>query len=342
MTTLKDIAAKARVHPTTVSSILNRSRGNSRASAKTRDKVLRIASDCGYVRNQLASRLRNRRTNTICLVAGDIRNPFFAALSTAIEEELAVDGYQLLLLCRGWGECLDDSAFARAVFEQPADGFIVWSETAGKTVRGLPDRFPKPVVTIGAPVKGFPGVRLDIRRGIRMAVDYLVGKGHRRLAYYAPEEARLGGMPQPRPAIFSKVVKEAGLPAPALIFYPGQSWDIAAACDHARSVRIESGITAVVGFNDVSILGWRNGWHGRRIETVGFDGTDWLRLGGDRIPCVRIPARELARACVALMLARLAGTPGAAAGGPVVLPEFVPAGPGKRTTGQNKKLQPTM
>ena len=65
MTTLKEIAAEAHVHPTTVSSILNQSKGNSRCSEETRAKVLHIAEERGYVRNQLASRLRSRCTNTV-------------------------------------------------------------------------------------------------------------------------------------------------------------------------------------------------------------------------------------------------------------------------------------
>jgi LacI family transcriptional regulator len=323
MTTLKEIAARANIHLTTVSGILNQSKSNSRCSEETRKKVLRIAAEMGYVRNQLASRLRSRRTNTVCLIAGDIRNPFFALLAAAIEEELEAGNYQMVLLCRGWGGCHQDPALIRAVFEQPVDGFIVWSESAGNALRELPDRFPKPVVTIGAPVRGYPGVRLDIGRGVGMAVEYLVGKGHRRLAYYAPEEARLKGMPQPRHKIFEKIVADAGLPAPQLIFYPGKSWDVAAAWDYAERVKLNAGITAMVGFNDVSILGWHKSAGAERVETVGFDGTDWLRLCGRSVPCVRFPARELARASVTMMLAHLAGTVTKTAKPPVVQPEFV-------------------
>jgi len=325
MTTLKEIAAEAHVHPTTVSSILNQSKGNSRCSEETRATVLRIAAERGYVRNQLASRLRSRRTNTVCLIAGDIRNPFFASLATAIEEELETHGYQLLLLCRGWKDGQRDQALVRAVFEQPVDGFIAWSETAGKTVGELSEQFPKPIVTVGAPVKGFAGVKLDIGRGLKMAVDDLIQKGHRRLAYYAPEEARLQGMPMPRHKIFEKIVTDKGLPEPQLIFYPGKSWDVAVACDGAETVKLNAGITAVVGFNDVATLGWHKAGRFPKVELVGFDGTDWLRLCEQPVPYVRIPARELARASVAMMLAQLNKAGKAKAKRQVVLPEFVTA-----------------
>lgn len=323
MATLKEIGEKAQVHPTTVSSILNQSKGNSRCSEETRNKVLRVAAEMGYVRNQLASRLRSRHTNAVCLIAGDIRNPFFASLATAIEEELAIRDYQMLLLCRGWAGERQDPGLVRAVFENPVDGFIVWSESAGKTLRDLPHRFPKPIVTVGAPVPGFPGVRLDIGRGLKMAVEYLIRNGHCRLAYYAPEEARLKGMPQPRHKIFEKIVSDAGLPPPQCIFYPGRSWDVAAACEYAGRVKLNAGATAMVGFNDVSILGWFQSRRAEQLETVSFDGTDWLRLCGRPVPTVRIPARELARASVAMIFAHFEGAVKIKAKPPIILPEFV-------------------
>ncbi len=323
MTTLKEIAAEAHVHPTTVSSILNQSKGNSRCSDETRAKVLRIAAKRGYVRNQLASRLRSRRTNTVCLIAGDIRNPFFASLATAIEEELETRGYQLLLLCRGWKEGQRDPALARAVFEQPVDGFIIWSETAGKIVGELSDQFPKPIVTVGAPLKGFPGVKLDIGSGLKMAVDYLVHKGHRHLAYYAPEEAQQQGMPMPRHKIFEKIVMDADLPAPQLLFYPGKSWDVAAACAGAESAKLKTGVTALVGFNDVATLGWHKAGRYSKVDVVGFDGTDWLRLCETPVPYVHIPARDLARTSVAMIFAQLNDAEKAKTKRQVVLPEFM-------------------
>ena len=321
MATLKEIAARANVHLTTVASIVNHSRGNSRCSEKTREKVLRIAKEMGYLRNQLASRLRTRRTNTVCLIAGDIRNPFFAALATAIEEELECRGYQLLLPCRGLDEHRSNADLMRAVFEQPVDGFIVWSESTEKTIHELSEHFPKPIVTVGARVARFPGVRLDIGRGLKMAVDYLITHRHRHLVYYAPEEARLKGMPQPRPGIFRKMALEAGLPEPQLIYYPGQSWDIAAAQEYAKGVKLNANATALVGFNDVAILGWHAARRARSLETVSFDGTDWLRLCRDTVPCVRIPARDLARAAVALIFACMTGE--GKARSTVVSPEFV-------------------
>ncbi len=324
MATLKDIAAKANVHLTTVSLVLNQSKGNSRCSEETREKVLRIAREMGYVRNQLASRLLSRRTNTIGLIAGDIRNPFFAALATSIEEELEKHDYQLLLLCRGFGQNFSRNDVVDAVFEQPVDGFIAWSESAGRAVQQLPKSFPKPVVTIGAPLSGHPGVRLDIGRGLEMAVEYLKRKGHRHIAYYAPEEAQRMGMPQPRPELFERVVEKAGLRRPQMIFYPGQSWDVATACDYAARVKLETTVTALVGFNDIAVLGWRQAVRPVAMEMVSFDGTDWIHLCGRAVPSVRIPTAELARVSVSLLFEQIEGKSGKGrVKPPVVLPEFV-------------------
>lgn len=129
----------------------------------------------------------------------------------------------------------------------------------------------------------------------------------------------------PRYKIFEKIVTDAGLPAPQLIFYPGKSWDVTAACDGAESIKLKAGVTAVVGFNDVATLGWHKAGRFPKVELVGFDGTDWLRLCEQPVPYVRIPARELARASVAMMFAQLNEADIAKAKRQVVLPEFMTA-----------------
>ena len=101
MATLKEVAAASGVHPAAVSCIVNGSKGNSRFSEATRVRVLRAAEKLGYKPNQLARQLKWRRTRTIGFIGGNIRNPFFALLTTCLERQLQAHGYDLLLRCCG-------------------------------------------------------------------------------------------------------------------------------------------------------------------------------------------------------------------------------------------------
>lgn len=92
--TIRDISEKLKVDPSTVSRALN---GNDRISKKTRDKVLKVASELGYSRNVIASNLRTGRGNTIGVVVPKIQRSFFAGVINGIESVLNKEGYNLLI-----------------------------------------------------------------------------------------------------------------------------------------------------------------------------------------------------------------------------------------------------
>jgi LacI family transcriptional regulator len=68
---------------------LNRAGGNTRVGEATRKKILRVAERLGYVRNESAQRLRTGKSNTVGFIGGDLRNPFFSELASALEREQA-------------------------------------------------------------------------------------------------------------------------------------------------------------------------------------------------------------------------------------------------------------
>ena len=77
MATLKDVAALAQVHPSTVSRVLH-STENLPISMQTRQRVLDAAKKLDYHPDQRARALRVGKSNTIGLIIPDISNPFFS------------------------------------------------------------------------------------------------------------------------------------------------------------------------------------------------------------------------------------------------------------------------
>ena len=69
MTTIYDVAKKAKVSPSTVSRVLH---NKGYASERSRKAVQQAARDLGYVTNVAARNLRLRRTRTIGMVCFDI------------------------------------------------------------------------------------------------------------------------------------------------------------------------------------------------------------------------------------------------------------------------------
>ena len=92
--TLKEVSALAGVSRSTASLVL---RGNSRIPEGTRARVLEAMASLGYVYNRQAANMRQSRSMTIGLVATDIRNPYFAELTMAVEEAVHSAGYTLFM-----------------------------------------------------------------------------------------------------------------------------------------------------------------------------------------------------------------------------------------------------
>src|SRR5438093_9927212 len=93
--TRDDVARRAGVSVATVSYVLNG--GPRGVSEEKRQRVLAAVAALGYRPNAIARSLRARRTWILGLVLPDSANPYFAALSHAVEEAAAARGYQVVV-----------------------------------------------------------------------------------------------------------------------------------------------------------------------------------------------------------------------------------------------------
>lgn len=94
MITSKDVAKLAGVSHTTVSRAF---RGDSKIRPETYERIMKISRELGYVPNQIASSLRQRKTKTVGLIISHGFNPLFLDITHFIETELSKYGYRLLI-----------------------------------------------------------------------------------------------------------------------------------------------------------------------------------------------------------------------------------------------------
>ena len=93
---LRDIAKKAGVSPSTVSFVLNGKGKQMRISESLAEKIIRIAEKDGYHPNQVAVSLRTGVTNTLGLIVENISDSFFSLLAKIIEDEAESFGYNIV------------------------------------------------------------------------------------------------------------------------------------------------------------------------------------------------------------------------------------------------------
>jgi LacI family transcriptional regulator len=90
--TIKDVAADCGVSKATVSLVL---RDSPQIAAATKERVRESMARLGYVYNRRAADMRSQRSRTLGLVVTNVRNPYFAELTMAIEEAAGEAGYTL-------------------------------------------------------------------------------------------------------------------------------------------------------------------------------------------------------------------------------------------------------
>jgi len=187
--TMSEVAALAGVGLKTVSRVVN---GEGRVSRETRARVEAAIAQTGYRRNEVARSMRNmrsgQRTDDIGLMIGDLTNPFFAAVASAVITEARGRGYAVVLA----------SADEDPLAERDAIDGLLGRRVAGLLLvpGGRDYSYLKPEIDHGTPVVFVdrPGggldadeVVLDNAAGARMAVGHLAAQGHRRIgAIVAP------------------------------------------------------------------------------------------------------------------------------------------------------------
>jgi LacI family transcriptional regulator len=179
--TLKDIAKKVGVSPTTVSLVLN-NKGDARISESTRNKVWEAAKEVGYQTTRGLPTAAQGIPPTIGLVITDIENPFFTKLASVIEDVASRYGYNIIL-CNTRKSLKREQKFLEVLWGRKIDGLIIApvddkkSDLEGFLRHHIPivfvDRYMEDIETAA--------ILLDNVKGAFMAVEHLIQLGHKRI-----------------------------------------------------------------------------------------------------------------------------------------------------------------
>lgn len=183
--TIKDVAKKAGVAISTVSSVMNGQQNH--VGPTTRERVLEAARELNYRPNAIARSMVKRTTTTIGLVITDVQNPIFNEVDVGVEEVLAAEGYQLLL-----ANALNAATEARAIETfraKQVDGFIFMSRSryypANNFLSLKNDNIPFVVINRELQDSEINQVLLDDFGASRTATQHLINLGHERMATIA-------------------------------------------------------------------------------------------------------------------------------------------------------------
>lgn len=179
--TIVDIARVAGVSKSLVSLALAGKPGVSDAS---RDRILWVADELGYVSNTWARSLVRGRTQLIGVVATDVGSSYNTDVVTGIEDEVADSGYGVLL-SHGRRDPAQLSRGIERMLQLGVDGLIVVSSRVPRAQLDAAAR-KRPVIVVGRPDDTgdlVDVVHNDDELGGRLAVDHLATGGRTRIGF---------------------------------------------------------------------------------------------------------------------------------------------------------------
>ncbi|MDY3243914.1 MAG: LacI family DNA-binding transcriptional regulator, partial [Candidatus Limiplasma sp.] len=177
--TIKDLAKAAGVSPSTVSRALH---NNPRISEQARERIRALAHEMDFHPNQMARSLVNRRTRVIGIVflanlAESLGHPFYPQVLQGLGQT-AAERRHYVLLGTGQGGETTPEAIRQLVDSGYVSGLVLLAAEDGVQP---PEEVP--TVVIGHPSgEGFHYVDTNNLRAGQTAAEYLIRRGHRRIA----------------------------------------------------------------------------------------------------------------------------------------------------------------
>jgi DNA-binding LacI/PurR family transcriptional regulator len=303
-----DVARAAGVSQTTVSFVLNEVEGAS-ISDETRQRVLAVAEELGYVPDAAAQALGRGRTHIIGVVVTTLADPFIGTIVQIIESAAHEQGYTVILASSDDIPEREIEA-VRMLQSRRVDGVIVTSSRVGALYQERLAQLNVPVVLINSLVQHNGrytfSIGVDNRHGGWLAAGHLIQRGHRRIAYVASPADRGDNME--RMAGYRDVLREGGIEFDSSLVVQGTG---RAGCGqralHAL-LSLNDPPSAAFCYNDMTAIGLMDAARGaglflpQDLAIVGFDDIAFAQLSHPRLTTIAQPMAELGEGAVEMVL----------------------------------------
>lgn len=307
--TIQDIARLAGVSKATVSRVLNH---HQNVDPGTRELVLRIVKEKGFVPNNAASGLAGGRTRLLGVLIPALNWPLVPEIMRGVGDVIGETSFELIIYSitdQNHGKDRSD------VIDRIIDSNLVTGLLAvypGPTVHRLADLYSKtfPIVLIDdqeeQPPSVIPWIGIDHYAGAYAATRHLISLGHRRIAhiqgplkYYVSRERFQG---------YYNALRDAGIAYDAELVKEGDFTPPSGrACTEAL-LALPDRPTAIFAGSDYMAYGaisaaMRLGLHvPRDIAVVGFDDNPSSAHMEPTLTTVHQPFYEMGRQAIELLL----------------------------------------
>lgn len=249
MVTLKDIAEKAGVSSMTVSRVMN---GNTKdVSAKTSERIKKIAEEMGYIPNSSARALASHSSRLIAALLTDyghgstpLEDSYSSCFFGELARQIRKEGYDLML---HYVQDYSDINYSLKSWNVAGAVFIGMFD---ENIRKIQEHNSIPLIFTDSysSVRSITNVGIDDYQGGELAARYLLENGHRNLAFIGPA-ALSNGVIMHRLRGFCSYLREQGISLPAEHIADASSEQMAALLE--RLCRCPEPVTGIFTTSDV-------------------------------------------------------------------------------------------
>jgi LacI family repressor for deo operon, udp, cdd, tsx, nupC, and nupG len=209
---IKDVAELAGVSIATVSRCVN---NPDKVTEKTRRKVQSAIRETGYSPNTLAQSFRRGRTNLVMVVLPSVGDPFFAAVMRGIRIAAKAKGFSVVIDETQLNTMTADEIGAMLVSSH-TDGIILLASLSpfGTDILSANSNRRLPIVigceAVAPELADLPSVHIDNVSAAQEATNYLISKGHEKIAMVYGQQTSL--LTKDRELGYREAMKIASLP----------------------------------------------------------------------------------------------------------------------------------
>lgn len=313
--TLKQVAVRAGVSYQTVSKVLNK---QAQVSRETEKRIHEAVHELGYRPNQIARNMRAKRSHMIgyswAQTSPNQVNHILDQFLTSMVREAEAAGYHLLPFPFREGDGLVD-AYRELIDTGRVDGFVLSSVNYDdpRVTFLLERNFPFVAFGRSNPEVDFPYVDVDGFDGICQAMQYLISRGHQRIAVVAwPENSRVGNQ---RMRGYLESMQAAGLKICSEWIERGEgTFEFGReAASRLLGLPTPDRPTAIVTLNDTQAIGVLHAARdaglevGKELAIIGFDDAPMSQYLFPPLTTICQPIPEAGRKCVEILVSLMKG-----------------------------------
>jgi DNA-binding LacI/PurR family transcriptional regulator len=303
---IKDIAKKAGVSPSTVSRALH---NHPRISAETKTHIQDLARAMGYVPSRVARNLVAKRSATIGVAVSDLQDPYYARLISGIEDVAAAHNYHVVL-SSFYRDPKRELEIVHDFHERRMEGIIVTSSKIDQDYLSTDSKFFMPIILINSPLYPY-SVSINGFTGAKKVVRHLIELGHRRIAHVTWGAEHHDGLN--RLSGYQAALSEHNIQPDEGLIVAGDGGITGGIKAVPQLLDLPQPPTAVFSFNDLTAIGVINALRRRGYEVpddfsvTGYDDLEMAAYYHPPLTTVRQPTYRVGQMAINMLLKLIKG-----------------------------------